>query len=175
MVLAFVIHTVCPIGALSSGECRVLYSRVFGADEALFRGEQQQQQQRLDAGERRLLAAEKIAVVARQVQSAVSLRREASGRPPGETPPGEEALALQEADGGVLRLRDGDPFWREVSAFWLAVNSLALVLLCEPHENPMLAEATLRNLAGRCLDRLHMLAPGSEVTRKPEATLGASF
>ncbi|XP_061699440.1 AP-5 complex subunit sigma-1 isoform X3 [Syngnathoides biaculeatus] len=131
MVLAFVIHTVCPIGALSSGECRVLYSRVFGADEALFRGEQQQQQQRLDAGERRLLAAEKIAVVARQVQSAVSLRREASGRPPGETPPGEEALALQEADGGVLRLRDGDPFWREVLLKGSRVDVLLSRLL--PH------------------------------------------
>ncbi|XP_061551643.1 AP-5 complex subunit sigma-1 [Phycodurus eques] len=165
MVLAFVIHTVCPITALASGESRVLYSRVFGADEALFRGDRRLRRQ-LNAEERRLLSAEKLALVARQVQSAVSLRREASGRPPAQTPPGEEALALQEADGGVLRLRDGDPYWREVSALWLAVNSLAFVMVCEPHENPPLAEGTLRNLAGHCLEHLHMLGQGSEVLLK---------
>ncbi|XP_077395151.1 AP-5 complex subunit sigma-1 [Festucalex cinctus] len=163
MVIAFVIHTVCPIGALTPGESRVLYSRVFGADEALFQGGQQRQ---LNVEERRLLSAEKIAVVARQVQSAVSLHREASGRPLVETLPGEEVLALQEADSGVLRLRGGDPYWQEVSALWLAVNSLSFAMLCEPHENLLLAEGTLRNLARHCLEHLHMLGQGSEVLLK---------
>ncbi|XP_019745988.1 AP-5 complex subunit sigma-1 [Hippocampus comes] len=162
MVIVFVIHTVCPIGALAPGESRVLYSRIFGPDEALFQGGQRQ----LNAEERRLLSAEKLAVVARQVQSAVSLRREASGRPLVEALPGEEHLALQEADSGVLRLRCGDPYWQEVSALWLAVNSLSFVMLCEPHENLLLAEGTLRNLARHCLEHLHMLGQGSEVLLK---------
>nr|XP_061798733.1 AP-5 complex subunit sigma-1-like [Nerophis lumbriciformis] len=164
MVVAFLIHTVCPIGALAPGESRVLYSRVFGPDETLFQDGSLRRQ--LNAEERRLLSAEKIAIVARQVQSAVGLRREASGRPPTEALPGEEALALQEAESGVLRLCRRDPYWRELSATWLAVNSLAFVMLCEPHENPLLAEGTLRSLVRHCLEHLHMLGQGSEVLLK---------
>ncbi|XP_049596024.1 AP-5 complex subunit sigma-1 [Syngnathus scovelli] len=163
MVVAFVIHTVCPIGALAPRESRVLYSRVFGPDEALF---QDWQRLQLHAEERRLLSVEKLAVVARQVQSAVSLHREASGHPPVETLPGEEALALQDADTGVLRLRCGDPYLQEVSALWLAINCLSFVILCEPHENLLLAEGTLRNLATHCLEHLHMLGQGSEILLK---------
>ncbi|XP_077477557.1 AP-5 complex subunit sigma-1 [Stigmatopora argus] len=164
MVVAFLIHTVCPIGVLAPGESRVLYSRYFGPDEALFQGDDDGGRRRqLNAEERRLLSAEKLAIVARQVQSAVGLRREALGRPPAEALPGEEALALQEAESGVLRLRRGDPYWRELSATWLAVNAVALVMLCEPHENPLLAEGTLRSLARHCLEHLHMLGQGSEV------------
>ena len=84
--------------------------------------------------------------------------------------PGEEALALQEADSGVVRLRAGDPFSEEMSALWLGVQSLGFVLVCEPHENLLLAEGTLRNLTRHCLDHLHMLGPGSEVsTNRKEA------
>lgn len=78
--------------------------------------------------------------------------------------PGEEALALQEADGGAERLRAGDPFPEETSALWLAVQSLGFTLVCEPHENLLLAEGTLRNLTRHCLETLHMLGPGSEVS-----------
>ncbi|KAM9842836.1 AP-5 complex subunit sigma-1 isoform 1-T3 [Aulostomus maculatus] len=162
MVRCFLIHTVCPVPALGPGESRVLYSRVFGPDESVLPGQQRQ----LSPEERRLLSAEKLAVVARQVRSAVSLCREASGRLLVEAVPGEEALALQEADGGVMRLRAGDPFSEETSALWLAVQSLAFVMVCEPHENLLLAEGTLRNLSRHCLEHLHMLAPGSEVLLK---------
>lgn len=101
----------------------------------------------------------------RQVRSAVGLSREASGRPLGEWPPGEEALALQEADGGVMRLRAGEPFCGEMSALWLAVQSLAFTLVCEAHENLLLAEGSLRNLSRHCVEQLHMLGQGSEVSR----------
>lgn len=100
----------------------------------------------------------------RQVRSAVSLSREASGRPLVETAPGEEALALQEANSGVVRLRAGEPFSEEMSALWLGVHSLGFTLVCEPHENLLLAEGTLRGLTRHCLEQLHLLGPGSEVS-----------
>ncbi|XP_030298994.1 AP-5 complex subunit sigma-1 [Sparus aurata] len=155
MVRCFLIHTVCPVGAVAAGDSRVLYSRVFGPDEVMM--------SELSPEERRLLQKEKTAVVARHVRSAVSLFREASGQPLVEMVPGEEALALQEADSGVVRLRAGDPFSEEMSALWLGVQSLGFALVCEPHENLLLAEGTLRNLTRHCLDHLHMLGPGSEV------------
>lgn len=101
----------------------------------------------------------------RQVRSAVSLSREASDRPPVESVPGEEALALQEADSGAMRLRAGEPFSAEMSALWLGVHNLAFTLVCEAHENLLLAEGTLRNLSRHCLEQLHMLGQSSEVSR----------
>ncbi|XP_026196216.1 AP-5 complex subunit sigma-1 [Anabas testudineus] len=159
MVRCFLIHTVCQLSALSAGESRVLYSRVFGPDEGVL----SDQHRELSPEERRLLQKEKAAVVARQVRSAVSLFREASDRQLMEMVPGDEALALQEADSGVVRLRAGDPFSEEMSALWLGVQSLAFTLVCEPHENLLLAEGTLRNLTRHCLEHLHMLGQGSEV------------
>ncbi|KAM3594350.1 uncharacterized protein V6R79_006251 [Siganus canaliculatus] len=159
MVRCFLVHTVCPVSGLGAGESRTLYSRVFGADEAVFC----EQKRELSPEERRLLQKEKIAVVARQVRSAVALSREASARPLVEAVPGEEALALQEADSGVVRLRAGEPFSDETSALWLGVQSLGFTLVCESHENLLLAEGTLRSLARHCLEQLHLLGPGSEV------------
>lgn len=98
------------------------------------------------------------------MRSAASLFREASDRQLVEMVPGDEALALQEADSGVVRLRAGDPFSEEMSALWLGVQSLAFTLVCEPHENLLLAEGTLRNLTRHCLEHLHMLGQGSEVS-----------
>ena len=103
------------------------------------------------------------ALCVRQVRSAASLSRGAAGRLLMEALPGEEALALQEADSGVLRLRAGDPFPEEMSALWLGVQSLGFTLVCEPHENLLLAEGTLRTLTRHCLEHLHLLGPGSEV------------
>ncbi|XP_069391688.1 AP-5 complex subunit sigma-1 [Paralichthys olivaceus] len=159
MVRCFLIHTVCPLSALSAGDSRLLYCRLFAPEDGLLTG----QLRELSPEERRLLRMEKAAVVARQVRSAVSLSRDASGRPPMEALPGEEALALQEASSGVVRLRAGDPFSEEMSALWLAVQSLGFTLVCEPHENLLLAEGTLRNLTRHCLEHLHMLGQGSEV------------
>uniref|UniRef100_A0A8C8DWF8 Adaptor related protein complex 5 subunit sigma 1 n=1 Tax=Oryzias sinensis TaxID=183150 RepID=A0A8C8DWF8_9TELE len=162
MVRCFLIHTVCPVSALPAGESRLLYSRMFGPDEAVLTD----QHRELSPEERRLLRKEKLAVVARQVRSVVSLTREAAGRVPVDAVPGEEALALQEADSGVMRLRAGDPFCEEASAVWLAVHSLAFTLVCEPHENLLLAEGSLRSLSRHCLEHLHLLGQGSEVLLK---------
>ncbi|KAM6960769.1 AP-5 complex subunit sigma-1 [Aplochiton taeniatus] len=162
MVHSFLIHTVCPIATLASGESRILYSRVFGPEESVLTADE------LNSEERRLLQREKLAVVARKVRTAVSLSREAAGRVMVEVVLGEELVALQEADSGVLRLRDGDPFLGEKSALWLGVQSLGFVLVCEAHENLMLAEGTLRNLTRNCLEQLRMLGPGSEVLLKSD-------
>ncbi|XP_076002879.1 AP-5 complex subunit sigma-1 isoform X2 [Genypterus blacodes] len=164
MVRCFLIHTICPVNTLGPGESRVLYSRVFGPDDSPQFGRNQER----SPEEKRLLQKERLAVVARQVRSAASLSREAWGRVLVEMVPGEEALALQEADGGVLRLRAGDPFSAEVSVLWVAVQSLAFALVCEAHENLLLAEGTLRNLTRHCLEHLHMLGSGSEVLLKSD-------
>ncbi|XP_060938859.1 AP-5 complex subunit sigma-1-like [Limanda limanda] len=160
MVRCFLIHSVCPLSELPAGDSRLLYCRLFAPGDGLLTGQLRER----SPAERSLLRGEKAAVVARQVRSAVSLSREASGgRPPGEALPGDEALALQDASSGVVRLRAGDPFSEEMSALWLGVQSLGFTLVCEPHENLLLAEGTLRTLTRHCLEHLHMLGPGSEV------------
>ena len=93
----------------------------------------------------------------------MALSREAAGRVLLEAVLGEEVVALQEADSGVLRLRAGEPFSGERSVLWLGVQSLGFTLVCEPHENLLLAEATLKNTTRHCLEDLRMLGPGSEV------------
>lgn len=164
MVQCFLIHTICPVSALGSGDSRVLYCRAFGPEESAVTARESD----LSPEQRRLLQKEKLAVVARQVRSAVSLSREASGRVLVETVLGEEAAALQEADSGVLRLSVGEPFLGERSALWLGVQSLGFTMVCEPHENLLLAEGTLRNLTRHCLEHLRMLGPGSEVLLKSD-------
>lgn len=99
----------------------------------------------------------------RQVRSAVSASREASGRVFVEAGLGEEAMALSEAEYGVLSLAHREPFAGRCAALWLGVQALAFTLVCQPHENLLLAEATLRNLTRHCLEELRLLGPGSEV------------
>ncbi|XP_056327438.1 AP-5 complex subunit sigma-1 [Danio aesculapii] len=160
MVLCFLIHTVCPVSALSTGESRILYSRVFGAesgDDRDFTPEQ-----------RRLMQKEKLQVVARQVRSAVCLSREASGRLCVEYVLGEEAVALGEADSGVFSLGSAELFPDRSAVLWLGVQALAFTLVCRPHENLLLAEGTLRNIARHCLEELRLLGPGAEVLLKSD-------
>ncbi|XP_052351885.1 AP-5 complex subunit sigma-1 [Oncorhynchus keta] len=164
MVQCFLIHTVNPVSTLAPGESRVLYSRVFGPEEGALTGADSE----LGPEQRRLLQNEKVAVVARQVRSAVTLSREASGRVLVETVLGEELVALQEADSGVQRLGRGDPWAGERSALWLGVQSLAFTLVTEPHENLLLAEGTLKSITRHCLEHLRMLGTGSEVLLKSD-------
>ncbi|KAJ3612946.1 hypothetical protein NHX12_019203 [Muraenolepis orangiensis] len=151
MVHCFLIHTAGPVSGPGPGDSRVLFSRVFGPH---LQG--------------RSLQRDQLMVVL----SSVSLSREASGRGSGAgegggVPATDEGTALQEADGGVLRLRAGDPFpGAERSVLWLAVRSLAFTLVCLPHDNLLLAEATLRSLARHCLEHLRLLGNGSEVLLK---------
>ncbi|RXM30335.1 AP-5 complex subunit sigma-1 [Acipenser ruthenus] len=112
-------------------------------------------------------------VVARQVKSACTLSREAAGKPPPESclPPLDEVVAVQEADCGVFRLGAGEPFQVEKTVLWLGVLSLGFSLVCEPHENLLLAEGTLRTLARHCLEHLHLLGPpGTDVLLKVDRT-----
>ncbi|KAI1887386.1 hypothetical protein AGOR_G00189770 [Albula goreensis] len=164
MVHCFLIHTLCPVAALPDGGSRVLFSRVFGPEEAGPAGSDRD----LSPEERRLLQKEKLAVVARQVRSACALWREAAGRPAMELALGEESTALQEAESGVLSLAAGDPFPRECCVLWLAVQALGFTLVCQPHENLLLAESTLRSVARLCLDNLRLLGPGSEVVLRSD-------
>ncbi|XP_029512081.1 AP-5 complex subunit sigma-1 isoform X2 [Oncorhynchus nerka] len=164
MVQCFLIHTVNPVSTLAPGESRVLYSRVFGPEEGALTGADSE----LGPERRRLLQNEKVAVVARQVRSAVTQSREASGRVLVEAVLGEELVALQEADSGVQRLGKGEPWAGERSALWLGVQSLAFTLVTEPHENLLLAEGTLKSLTRHCLEYLRMLGTGSEVLLKSD-------
>ncbi|KAL4640237.1 AP-5 complex subunit sigma-1 [Arapaima gigas] len=159
MVKCFLIHTLCPVTALTLGETRILYSRVFGPEDL---------QSVASADERRLLEKEKLALIARQVWTACSLWREALGRPPTEVVQGEETVALQEAESGVLRLPAGEPFPGESCVLWLGVHALGFTMVCQPHENLLLAESTLRSLASHCLENLRLLGPGSEVLLKSD-------
>lgn len=170
MVLCFLIHTVCPLGASPPGESRVLYCRVFGPDEGFRTGEDRWENRGDDwdwsQEDGRLLRKESISLVARQVQSAVLLSHQALGQLPVDAVPGEEALVLQEAESGVVRLRAGEPLPREASAVWLSVHSLSFTLVCLDHHNLLLAQATLRTLTRLCLDHLHLLGQGSQVLLK---------
>ncbi|XP_026868872.2 AP-5 complex subunit sigma-1 [Electrophorus electricus] len=164
MVLCFLIHTVCPVGVLSAGESRILYSRIFGQEEPVLSGEGRE----LTPEQRRLAQKERHNVVARQVRSAVCLSREASGSVCAEAVLGEETVALGEADSGVLSLGPGEPFARQSVALWLGVQALAFTLVCQPYENLLLAEGTLHKLARYCLEELRLLGLGSEVLLKSD-------
>ncbi|XP_034050823.1 LOW QUALITY PROTEIN: AP-5 complex subunit sigma-1-like, partial [Thalassophryne amazonica] len=138
-VRCFLVHTVCCISSVGAGVSRVIYSRAFGPDESTV----SVQNREFGPEERRPLQREKLAVLARQVRSAVSLSQEASGKLVVEMVPGEEGAALQEADSGVLRLRAGDLFCDELSVLWLGISSLVFKMAYEPHDNLILAETTL--------------------------------
>ncbi|XP_063040171.1 AP-5 complex subunit sigma-1 [Engraulis encrasicolus] len=156
MVYSFLIHTVCSVNALSAGGSRVLYSRVFGPED----------NSETDPERRRLLQKERHLALARRVRTAISLHRDAAGSPCVECVLGEEAVALGEADFGVLRLTAGEPFPAEHTALWLGVQNLAFTMVCEMHENLLLAEGTLRNLARHCMEELRLLGHGSEILLK---------
>uniref|UniRef100_A0A8C1SB63 Adaptor related protein complex 5 subunit sigma 1 n=1 Tax=Cyprinus carpio TaxID=7962 RepID=A0A8C1SB63_CYPCA len=146
MVICFLIHTVCPVSALSAGESRILCARVFGPETGAgnFTPEQ-----------RRLMQKEKLHVVARPVRSAVAQSREASG-----------GLCVEAV--GVFSLGNAELFPERSLVLWLEVQSLAFTLLCRPHENLLLAKGVLRNIAPHCLEELRLLGPGAEVLLKSD-------
>lgn len=158
MVCCFLIHTVCPVSALPTGGSRVLYSRVFGPED----------NPETDPERRHLLQKERLLHLARRVRTAVGLYREAAGSACVECVLGEEAVALGEAEFGVLRLSAGEPFPAERVVLWLGVQNLAFSLVCDMHENLLLAEGTLRNLARHCMEELRLLGPGSEILLKSD-------
>ncbi|KAM9065767.1 AP-5 complex subunit sigma-1 [Sarcophilus harrisii] len=159
MVHAFLIHTQSVAATGDAAFCRVLYSRVFGSERS-------PDDPRPHGLERdRLLRKEQLLAVARQAESAWKLLQQASGRPPMDVLPqsSDEPIPLHDAPAGVFRLRAGDPFQEAKVAVWLRVLSLSCVLVCEPHENLLLAESTLRLLGRLLLEHLKLLSSGSDL------------
>ncbi|XP_062992064.1 AP-5 complex subunit sigma-1 isoform X2 [Elgaria multicarinata webbii] len=165
MVHAFLIHTLCCRPGDEAGHCRVLYSRVFGPDG--FEDARCQSQEK-----ERLCRKEQILVVARQVESTCKLYQPASGKPHSEhlAQMPDEPVSLQDAPSGVFRLPPGDPFREDKAVLWLGVQCLGFALVCDPHENLMLAESTLRLLVKTLLDHLKLLSSGSDVLLKADRT-----
>ncbi|XP_070612922.1 AP-5 complex subunit sigma-1 [Erythrolamprus reginae] len=159
MVRAFLIHTWRPRPGEEAQPCRLLFCRGFGA-----RGGASG-----DPGTEK----ERLRTVARRVETACRLQLSLAGKLPPEhlhQPLPEEALSLQETPLGVFRLPAGDPFSEDKTVLWLGVQSLAFVLVCDPEENLMLAEGTLRLLGSTLLEHLKLLSAGSDVLLKADRT-----
>ncbi|XP_025069089.1 AP-5 complex subunit sigma-1 isoform X3 [Alligator sinensis] len=169
MVHAFLLHTLSPRPGDAAGPGRLLYSRVFGSERPDAAPEppglQELERERLGQKERML-------VVARQVDTMCKLQQQVSGRPAADVilqlP--DEPVSLQDAPAGLFRLPAGDPFGDRKTVLWLGVLSLGFVLVCDPHENLMLAESTLRLLARYLLDHLRLLGPGNDIVLKADKT-----
>ncbi|XP_054846212.1 AP-5 complex subunit sigma-1-like [Eublepharis macularius] len=165
MVHAFLIHTIRCRPGDEAGHCRVLYSRVFGPERLDDGGYQ-------DVEKERLGRKEQILAVARQAESACKLHQQASGKPHPEhliqLP--DEPISLQDAPSGVFRLPPGDPFCESKTVLWLGVQCLGFALVCDLHENLMLAESNLRLLVKGLLEHLKLLSSGSDVVLKADKT-----
>ncbi|XP_074847736.1 AP-5 complex subunit sigma-1 [Carettochelys insculpta] len=169
MVHAFLIHTLHPRPGEGAGLSRVLYSRVFGSERL---NPSLEERGPHDLEKERLCRKEQLLVVARQVDSACKLLHQASGRPAPDfliqLP--DEPISLHDAPSGVFRLPPGDPFAENKTVLWLAVLSLGFALVCDPQENLVLAENTLRLLVRCLLEHLKLLSQGSNVVLKADKT-----
>ncbi|NXN19024.1 AP5S1 protein, partial [Indicator maculatus] len=143
--------------------CRVLYARTFGTPPEPGTPPRQ-----------RLRRKEQLLAVARQVASQCRLLQSSSARPLSPQLPQlpDDPIPLQDAPGGLFQLPPGDPFPEGVTVAWLSVVAIALALVCDPQENLLLAEITLRRLAPRLLHSLHLLGPGADVLLRPEVADG---
>lgn len=165
MVHAFLIHTV---RASDAGLCRVLYSRVFGAEDSA------EDWRPRAAGADRLLRKEQMLAVARQVDTMCQLQQQASGRPTADLQAqvSEEPVFLPEAPFGAFRLAAGDPFLEPRTVLWLGVLSLGFTLVLDAHDNLLLAESTLRLLARLLLDHLKLLTAGTNLLLRADRIEG---
>lgn len=169
MVHAFLIHTLHPRPGAEAGLCRVLYSRVFGSERL---DQSPEEPGPHDLEKERLGRKEQILAVARQVDSTCKLLHQVSGRPASDFPVQlpDEPISLQDAPCGVFRLPPGDPFCENKTVLWLGVLSLGFALVCDPQENLMLAENTLRLVVKYLLEHLKLLNQGSDVVLKADKT-----
>ncbi|XP_034959626.1 AP-5 complex subunit sigma-1 [Zootoca vivipara] len=165
MVHAFVIQTLRCRPGEETGCCRVLYSRVFGPEGLENAGPQ-------DREKERLRKKEQILAVARQVESACKLHLRASGKPHSEhlAQLPDEPVSLQDVPLGVFRLPLGDPFSEDKTVLWVGIQCLGFALVCDPQENLLLAESTLKHLAKTLIDHLKLLSSGSDVILKADRT-----
>lgn len=104
------------------------------------------------------------------MEAAYKLYQQSSGKPHADhliqLP--DEPISLQDAPSGVLRLPPGDPFREDKTILWLGVQALGFALVCDGHENLMLAENTLRLLTKALLDHLKLLSSGSDLLLKAD-------
>ncbi|KAM6345749.1 AP-5 complex subunit sigma-1 [Podargus strigoides] len=160
MVRAFVLLALGgpdPPAPPGSAPCRVLYARTFGNPPGTPSGTPHRQ---------RLRRKEQLLAVARQVASQCRLLQSSSGC--SSTPqPLEDP---QDSRGGLFQLPPGDPFPDRVTVAWLSILTLALVFICDPHENLSLAQITLRRLAPRLLPPQRLHAPGADVLLQSDVT-----
>ncbi|XP_058535559.1 AP-5 complex subunit sigma-1 [Ochotona princeps] len=165
MVHAFLIHTV---RAEDAGLCRVLYSRVFGAEDSA------EDWPPRAAGTDRLLCKEQMLAVARQVDTMCQLQQQASGRSSMELQAqvSDEPVFLPEAPFGAFHLAAGDPFREPRTVLWLGVLSLGFTLVLDAHDNLLLAESTLRLLVRLLLDHLRLLTPGTNLLLRADRIEG---
>ncbi|XP_026547270.1 AP-5 complex subunit sigma-1 [Notechis scutatus] len=151
MVRAFFIHPLRARPGEDPEPGQLLFCRVFVAEGGA-------------AAEAPHPEKERLRTVARQVETACRLQLSLSGKQPSEhlhQPLPEEAVSLQETPFGVFRLPSGDPFSEDKTVLWLGVQGLAFALVCDPDENLMLAEGTLRLLAKALLEHLKLLTTGA--------------
>ncbi|XP_039189859.1 AP-5 complex subunit sigma-1 [Crotalus tigris] len=157
MVRAFLIHPLRARPGEAPDPCRPLFCRVFAG-----------------AAEEPPAQKERLRAVARRVETAFRLQQTLSGKRLSQHlhQPllSDEAVSLPETPPGVFRLPAGDPFPEDVTVLWLGVQALAFVLVCDPEENLMLAEGTLKLLANALLEHLKLLTPGSEALLKADRT-----
>ncbi|XP_063165942.1 AP-5 complex subunit sigma-1 [Candoia aspera] len=148
-------------GEDAAGPCRVLYSRAFAAEGP----EDGQEQEKARLGQK-----ERMLAVARQVEAVCKLQQTVTGKrhPEHLHQPPEDMLSLQETPLGVFRLPTGDPFSEDKTVLWLGVQCLAFALVCDPDENIMLAESTLRLVVNALLEHLKLLSSGSNVLLKTD-------
>ncbi|XP_069779631.1 AP-5 complex subunit sigma-1 [Narcine bancroftii] len=161
--------------ALGRGRSRVLYSRLFAAEEPPGGRREEapapgSEQPGLGLQRRRLRAKERLVAVARQVSSSCILVRQAADKPLCESGSaiGEESIGFPEPDLGVFRLSAGDVFTEETIVVWMGVLSLGFALICDLNENLMLAENTLRLLVKYFKEHLKLFVQSNDIVLKTD-------
>ncbi|XP_067898357.1 AP-5 complex subunit sigma-1 [Heterodontus francisci] len=170
MVRGFVLLSLGP-GELS----RLIYSRLFAAERLQDSEDGEGERESSAAAElrhqrQRLGGKEQLAAVARQVKSSCILARQAADKPLPDfgSMITEEVAGPQDSDLGVFRLPAGDIFTEETTVVWMAVLSLGFALICDPYENLMLAENTLRLMVKYLTEHLKLLIQGNDVVLKTD-------
>ncbi|GCC37023.1 hypothetical protein chiPu_0015523 [Chiloscyllium punctatum] len=158
--------------SLGPGElCRLVYSRSWAAERQPGpAGRESPAEAELRHQQQRLRSKEQLAAVARQVKSSCILSRQAAEKPVPDfgSVITEELAGSQDLDLGVFRLPAGDIYVEETTVVWAAVLSLGFALICDSHENLMLAENTLKMIVKYFMQHLNLLVQGNDVVLKTD-------
>ncbi|XP_066269214.1 AP-5 complex subunit sigma-1-like [Branchiostoma lanceolatum] len=160
MVRSVIIQTVTP------GPCRVLYAQTYGSD-----ADQPGQTGSLAQTAARGRQKERVAAVARQVQSECSFQHHCAAA----DPVGEEVRRHLSQEGaaivpqtGTFQMPEGEPFGTRVFTVWQTAANCGLSLVCENHENRQQATAVLSQIFKLLKLHLRLLNQPEEVLQKPE-------